>query len=106
MQLVKPTNNQASPQSIDYASIEIPDQLMCLNGPCQGSKVDAPIGVVPGTATALKWQNVQNKDRFAVYVVVEHNGIRGLMYLKSYNRPFQAVQRVNQITAIAGMQLS
>lgn len=100
MQLVKPDTIH------DHEDIAIPEKLQCLNGPCQGAKVDAPVGVVPGTPTALKWQNLQNKDRYAVYIVVEHSGMRGLMYLKSYNRPFQAQQRVNQIQAILEMQVS
>jgi hypothetical protein len=73
-------------------------QLRCLNGPCQQSIIDAPMEVLPGYATAVRWTNIKGSPRYAVYVVVEHQGRTGLLYLKSYEKPYQAEQRVRHIT--------
>lgn len=78
-------------------------QLRCLNGPCQHAMVDAPTEASPGTATALRWQTPKGEARFAVYVVVEFQGVLGLMYLKSYDQPYKAAQRVREITAVCSV---
>ncbi len=78
----------------------------CFNGPCQGSTVDAPADTTPGNAVALPWQTIKREPRFAVYVVVEFQGQEGLMYLKSYDKPFKAQQRVREISAVCAVGVS
>lgn len=78
-------------------------QLRCFNGPCQQAMVDAPPDAGPGTATALQWQTPKGEPRYAVYVVVEFQGLTGLMYLKSYDKPYKAAQRVREITAVCSV---
>jgi len=80
--------------------------FMVFNGPNQGTYVDAPMDATPGTACALPWRTAGGQTRYAVYVLVEWNGTKGLMFLKkSYDHPHQAAQRVQELTAIcaAGM---
>lgn len=87
------------------ATPEVPHKLVyrCFNGPCQDRTVDAPADTVPGCATALPWQTTRGDTKYAVYVVVEHLGQSGLMFLKSYDRPHQAQQRVREITAVCSV---
>lgn len=76
--------------------------LLCWNGPCEGRLItDCPLDVQPGYAVAIPWQTVQQEDRFAIYVLLEKPGSgMGLVYEnRSYEKPYQAQQRVHQITA-------
>lgn len=75
--------------------------FQCWNGPKQGHTVtEVPMVVTVGHACALPWQTVRGVERYAVYILLEKmNGQRGLVYDRSYDKPFQAQQRVNQIAS-------
>jgi hypothetical protein len=94
--------------SIVYSALALDHsiKLRCLNGPCEGSIVEAPFAVMSGVATALRWMTSQQAKRYAVYVVVDHLGLRGLMYLKSYSQPHHAEQKVGLLTVIARSAVS
>lgn len=79
--------------------------LVCFNGPCVNATVDTPETAHIGAACALMWKTIKDQERFAVYVVTDFQGRRGLMYLRSYDRPEHAVMKVDQVTAISGMAL-
>lgn len=74
-------------------------RFVCWNGPKQDALVGAPMDASVGTACALPWQTPEGKSRFAVYVLTEHAGRKGLLYLKSYESAQRAADRVTQITA-------
>lgn len=75
-------------------------RLQCWNGPKKNALVGAPLDAAPGMAVALPWKTLDREDRFAVYVVEELNGRMGLLFLKSYEKAYQAQQRVQQITSV------
>jgi len=70
------------------------------NGPNQGTWVDAPVDATVGTACALKWRTIRKADRFAVYILTEYQGQKGLMFVKNYDTKDRAVQKVRTLTAI------
>lgn len=74
--------------------------FVCWNGPKEGEMVtDIPMTVTIGHACALAWKTISGKPKYAVYILLEKpNSARGLVYERSYHRPFQAEQRVKQIT--------
>lgn len=73
----------------------------CWNGPKEGEIVtDVPLAVQTGYACAMPWRTVNGESRYAVYILLEKpGGDRGLVYERSYDKPFKAQQRVQQITA-------
>jgi hypothetical protein len=75
---------------------------MCWNGPKEGTLVlDVPMSARVGHACAIPWKTIEGKAKYAVYILLERpNGAKGLVYERSYHRPFQAEQRVKQITAL------
>lgn len=74
--------------------------FVCWNGPKEGELVtEVPMTVQVGHACALPWTTIGGVTRYAVYILLERqNGNRGLVYERSYDKPFQAEQRVGQIT--------
>lgn len=88
----------AEPESV--ASIVT---FTCLNGPCHGATVDAPSHATPGTACALRWATVKRAPRYAVYLLVDHNGEHGLMYMQSYTTPQYAQAKVQRLTALCAV---
>ena len=77
--------------------------LLIFNGPCQGNYVDTAPGASFGDACALPWTNQQGKQRFAVYLLVEHQGQQGMMFLKSYETAFGAQQKVQELSMVAAV---
>ncbi len=83
--------------------------LVCLNGPLQGLAVEEPkFGAKPGMAVALPWQTPAGAKRFAVYLTTAPDAVpeqpgAGLMYLRSYDRPQYAAQKVRLLTIGATM---
>lgn len=78
----------------------------CLNGPCAGTPVEAPSDATPGTGCAIPWKTPNGEQRYAVYLLVEHNGHYGLMFIQSYQRPEYAQAKVNRLTAICAASVS
>jgi hypothetical protein len=101
-------------QSQQWPGTEIPDastiiahaiahpmrSYQCLNGPCEGRGVEAPSDATPGTACAIPWKTPRSEERFAVYLLVDHNGHQGLMYIQSYSKPDYAQAKVQRVTAL------
>ncbi len=71
----------------------------CLNGPKQGFTVEAPPGVETGSAVALPWVNVSGEPRYCVYMLTEHEGQEGLMFIKVHETPIAAQEQVHRIAA-------
>lgn len=80
--------------------------VTCFNGPCQGSTVDAPKDATPGTACALQWKNVSGHPRYAVYMLVDYNGTQGLMFVRSYDKPDHAANKVRMLSAVCAANLA
>lgn len=68
--------------------------------------MDAPADATPGTACALRWKTTKGADRFAVYILVDHNGTKGLMHVRNYLTPEQATRKVQVLTAVCAEQMS
>jgi hypothetical protein len=73
--------------------------FICLNGPKQGTDVDAPPGTEPGSAVALPWVNARGVVCYCVYMVTEHEGTEGLMFIKTHGTPDGAQEQVHRIAA-------
>ncbi len=71
----------------------------CLNGPKQGTDVDAPPGTETGSACALPWFDARGVMRYCVYMVTEHEGRLGLMFIKTHDTPASAQEQVQRIAA-------
>lgn len=82
--------------------IPLPPPLMtvCFNGPCEKAQVEVPNEARIGSACALEWKNLRGLKRYAVYVLTEFQGARGLMYLKSYDQPWYAAHKVHEIATV------
>lgn len=91
---------------MSLAEQSAPVSYVCLNGPCAGANVQAPHDATPGTATALPWRTTKRQDRYAVYLLVDYNGQRGLMFLRSYHTPIQAQWKVERMTRICAEMMS
>lgn len=71
----------------------------CWNGPKKGTVItEAPVDARPGHACAVPWLTVGGRTRYAVYVLQEYQGRRGLLYIKSYDTPSSAQMNVERIT--------
>lgn len=73
---------------------------VCLNGPKEGDYIDAPPGVEVGSAVALPWFDAKHIIRYAVYILTEHEGTVGLMFLQSHEKAEKAQQHVHRITTV------
>lgn len=71
--------------------------VTCLNGPRQGLSIDAPPGVETGSAVALPWANLKGETRYCVYMLTEHEGKEGLMFIKTHDTPASAQEQVQRI---------
>lgn len=76
-------------------------QFQCLNGPCAGRYIDAPATADFGDATAVPWTKASGSKAFAVYLVVEHQGQDGLMFIKSYDDAQDAAEKVQELSLVA-----
>lgn len=79
--------------------------FVCLNGPKQGEYVDAPEGatIEKGSAVAVPWFDAKGIMRYCVYVLVEHEGSLGLMFMKTHDKPLPAQEQVQHIRIVMEM---
>ncbi len=98
-----------TPRDLILDTLESPQPHLvhynCLNGPCEGTPVEAPSDATVGTACAIPWNGPSGR-RFAVYMLVDHNGMRGLMFMQTYQRAEYAQAKVNRLTALCAGQMS
>ncbi len=88
--------------------------IVCLNGPKEGTWIDAPADVGPGRSVALPWASPKG-TQYAVYTVTQIEDPNtadpiglpatklGLMFVKSHGTPLQAEEHVNRIAFAIGM---
>ncbi len=81
--------------------------LVCLNGPKEGTWIDAPADVAPGRSVALPWDSPKG-TQYAVYTVTRidpdpTSEKYGLLFIKSHPDPQHAEEHVNRIAFAIGM---
>jgi hypothetical protein len=107
---MQPIAGSVSPEQLIGYHCAAPDpglvSYRCLNGPCQDRDVEAPRDATPGTACALHWTTPARASRYAVYLLVDLNGQRGLMYLQSYTKPSWAQAKVQRLTLLCAEMMS
>ncbi len=83
--------------------------IVCLNGPKEGTWIDAPPDVAVGRTVALPWYDAHGATQYAVYTATrlphpDPTGEKlGLMFVKSHKTPAQAAEHVNRIAFTIGM---
>lgn len=79
------------------------ESFLCFNGPKQGEYVDSQPGAAVGSACAVPWFDAKGVLRYCVYVLTEHQGTTGLMFIKTHDTTLSAQEQVHRITAVVNM---
>ena len=80
--------------------------FVCLNGPKEGTWIDAPADADVGTACAIPWIDAKGIIRFAVYLVhlipndEQDTTMQGLMFVKSHDTTERAQHHVTELSLV------